>query len=194
MTRILTFALLLAVAVGAACGGKGKAVAPTTTTTQPAGSGSEQAAPGGEHGNLRPELNAFHELLAPLWHAPAGAQRIADTCAAIDRFKAAADAVGKSTPPVQTNADSWTKATRALVAAVDDLAAACAAKADAKFEAAFAKVHDAFHALMKQAQTAADASGAGAGSDKPGAGSGGGNGSGSAKPPAPQGHDHDHKH
>jgi hypothetical protein len=171
MMRILTFALLLA---AAACGGKDKA--PTTTmVTPPAGSGSAAHHEGGEHENLTPELNAFHDLLAPLWHATAGAQRMADTCGAIDRFKAAADAVGKATPPVPTHADAWTTATRALVAAVDELAAACTAKSDAKFEAAFKKVHEAFHALMEQAQAA-----------------GGGNKSGAGSNAAP--HEHQHSH
>ncbi len=191
MTRILTFALLLA---AAGCGGKDKAAGPTTTTPQPGtGSGAEHqgedSGAAGEHGKLTPELNAFHDLLAPRWHAAAGAQRIADTCGAIDQFKAAAAAVGKSTPPVATNADTWTTATRALDAAVEDLAAACSAKADAKFEAAFVKVHDAFHKLMRQAKAAGGGDKSGAG---PGDQSGQGSAAGSGKATSPDGHDHKH--
>lgn len=175
MTRILTFALLLA---AAACGGKDKG--PTTTTTNQTGTGSgggEHHEGGSQHENLPPELNAFHDLLAPRWHAAAGSQRMADTCSAIDQFKAAADAVGKATPPVPTNADTWTTATRALVAAVIELEDACVSKANGKFEAAFTKVHEAFHALMEQAEAAG-------GGDKSGSGAGNQAGSGA--------HEHSH--
>lgn len=163
MTRILTFALLL---FGAACGGKDKAPATATMahegSAHPEGAGSGS---GDEHANLPPELSAFHDLLAPRWHAAAGPQRMSDTCSAVAQFKSEADAVAKATPPVSANADTWTKATRALVAAVADLDAACSAKSDAKFEAAFAKLHEAFHALMSQSAAAG-------GGDKSGSGSG----------------------
>jgi hypothetical protein len=159
MTRFLTFALLLAVA---SCGGKDKG----STTTKVGSEGGHHE--GRDHENLTPELNAFHDLLAPRWHAAAGAQRIADTCSAIEPFKAAADSIGKSTPPVPTHADSWTTATRALVGTLDELAGVCAAKADATFDAAFTKVHEAFHELMRQANAAGGGgqSGAGAGAGR----------------------------
>lgn len=150
MKPTLTLAWLFAAAIG--CGGKDKP-APTTTQTQTQthehheGSGEAE-----HHANLPPELKAFHDLLAPRWHAEKGQQRITDTCAARDELKAAADAVAKATPPVATNADTWTNATRALVAAVDDLIQVCTVKGANDFEAVFAKVHDAFHALLAQTE------------------------------------------
>ena len=151
MTRTLTLAFLMAVA---ACGGKDKGAATTTTTEQRTGSGEHGGEHAGqEHHELTPELKAFHDILSPLWHTPEGApQRITDTCAAIERLTMEADAVAKATPPVPANADTWTAGTRALVTAVAALENECTAKNPGRFEVAFAKVHDAFHALMAQAE------------------------------------------
>ena len=151
MTRTLTLAFLFAVA---ACGGKDKGTS-TTPTTATDGSGSAAAtgsgAVEGEHGELSPEMKAFHDLLAPLWHAPQGPERIANTCGAIEQFKSAANAIATATPPLAANADTWTTGTRALVSAVDELGAACKAAGVGRIETAFTAVHEAFHALMQQA-------------------------------------------
>jgi hypothetical protein len=145
MMRTLTFALLVAAA--AACGGKDKAAPATSTTT----SGPHGSAPEGDHVGMSAEMTRFHDVLRPRWHADAGPQRVTDTCAAIPQFKAEADAIAQATPPREAHADTWTTATRALVAAVDELATACAGGDSAGFEDAFRKVHDAFHALMAAA-------------------------------------------
>jgi hypothetical protein len=105
----------------------------------------------GEHDDMSPELKKFHDVLAPLWHAEKGAKRTADTCAAVAEFQTDAGAIGKTTPPPSTNADTWTAGTRALVAAVGKLADACKANDAAKFEIAFSEVHEAFHSLMGMA-------------------------------------------
>jgi len=144
MKRTLTFALLVAIA---ACGGKDKPATTTPVAEHHEGSGEAE-----EHENLTPELKAFHDLLAPLWHAEKGPKRTSDTCAAREQFKAAADAVAKATPPVPANADTWTAGTRALVAAVADLDHQCTVAGSGDFEGVFAKVHEAFHALMEQGE------------------------------------------
>jgi hypothetical protein len=185
MTRTLTFALLLA---AAACGGKGKAASgPTTSGGSADHAGDHQGGDEEMHDSLSPEMKAFHDLLAPLWHADKGPKRLADTCAAVPQLKTSADAVAKATPPIPTNADTWTTGTRALVAAVGELETACKGKNEAATEAAFAKVHDTFHGLMKQAnaQGGGDRSGAGAGKG-PGHEHAPGSGSGSGS------HDHHH--
>jgi hypothetical protein len=149
MIRNLCLVFVLA---AAACGGKKSTPATTTTTTQPAEGHEEHAAgEGAEHENLTPELKTFHDLLAPLWHAEKGPQRMKDTCAAVPQFKTNADAVGKATPPTKANADTWTTATRALVASVNGLETACKTNDAAKFDAAFHEVHESFHRLMEQA-------------------------------------------
>jgi hypothetical protein len=145
MMRTLTFALLVA---AAACGGKDKAAPAMSTTT----SGPHGSAPGADHhAGMPAEMTRFHDVLRPRWHADAGPQRTTDTCAAVPQFKAEADAIAQATPPREAHADTWTTATRALVAAVDELATACAANDSSTFEGAFRKVHDAFHALMAAA-------------------------------------------
>lgn len=174
MLRTLTVTLLLA----AACGGKDKAAPGTTTTTATLpGDGTHEGAD--HHAGMPAEMTRFHEVLRPNWHAEAGATRMTSTCAAIPQFQTESEAVAKATPHIAANADTWTASTRALVAAVADLAAACKSTAVEPFEAAFTRVHDAFHALMKQASSAGEGGGGSDGGSK-----------GSAAPA--QGHSHDH--
>ena len=142
---------LVFVLAAAACGGKKSAPATTTTTTQPSEPGGAHEGHEMEHEGMSAEMTRFHDILRPLWHAAQGPKRMPDTCAAIGELRTAADAIAKSTPPTQANADTWTSGTRALVAAVNDVEAACKTTDTAKFEAAFTKLHDAFHALMTAA-------------------------------------------
>ena len=52
-------------------------------------------------------------------------------------------------PPRGTNADVWTTGTKQLVAAVGALDTTCQTKDGAGFDAAFARVHASFHALLE---------------------------------------------
>lgn len=123
--------------------------------------GSHHAAPAasGESNEMKqmemhmtPEMRAFHDVLAPRWHAPAGPQRVKDTCAAVGDLGKDADAIAKATPPRTANADTWTAATRQLVAAVGELAQVCGqGEQPAGFDDTFGKVHAAFHALLAAA-------------------------------------------
>jgi hypothetical protein len=112
---------------------------------------AEPAAAPTQKQTLPPELEKFHAVLEPHWEATPGAQRMKDSCAALPDFQADANDIAKATPPVGANADTWTTATKQLVDAVADLDAACQTIDPAQFDAAFAKVHDAFHALMTAA-------------------------------------------
>ena len=145
MIRSLSLAIALS---AAACGGKKTAPATATTTTQPAEAGEEHKEP---HAGMPAEMTKFHDVLAPRWHSEKGPQRMKDTCAALPEFKNAADAIAKATPPEKANADTWTAGTRALVDSVAGLEPPCKANDTAKFEAAFHKVHESFHALMAAA-------------------------------------------
>lgn len=142
MIRAVIFLALVA------CGGKqtAPAAAPVEHTGDHGHAGSGE---GMEHEAMAPELKPFHDLLAPRWHAAAGAQRTKDTCDAVPQFQAEADTIGKTTPPRSAHADTWTTGTRALVDAVAGLASVCKANDEAKFGAAFEKVHESFHALME---------------------------------------------
>ncbi len=145
MKRI-AFVILLA-----ACGSK-----QPPTANGAVGSGSNAAEQKAEHEEMMktmpPEMGKFHDVLAPRWHAQQGPQRMTDTCAALPDFHANADALAKATPPTTANADTWTNGTRGLVDAVAALDTTCKSNDAAQFEAAFSKVHDAFHALMEAAK------------------------------------------
>ena len=134
-----------------ACGGKKSAPATTTTATptttaQPEGSGHMD-----EHEGMPPELAKFHEVLAPRWHAEKGPKRMKDTCAALPEMQTDANAIAKATPPKSTNADTWTKGTRALLDGLSMLDASCKANDSVKFEASFERVHNAFENLAAAA-------------------------------------------
>ena len=108
---------------------------------------------GGEHHEaLPPALDAFHEILAPLWHAEAGEERTDRTCSAMDSFRTRAEAVRSSPPPPAAESDSagWQSAADALGGSVDALAAACAADGRPAFAESFERVHEAFHALVER--------------------------------------------
>ena len=138
----------------AACGGGKKSAPDTTTTTQPgdgSGSGAEGEPGDGHHHEMPAEMTKFHDVLSPRWHAAKGPQRMTDTCAAMPELRSTGDALAKATPPTKANADTWTTGTRALMDSIGDLEATCKANDATKFEAAFHKVHESFHALMAAA-------------------------------------------
>jgi len=80
---------------------------------------------------------SFHEVLAPLWHAEEGPQRVTDTCNAVPEMQLRAQAVADA------NKD---QASATLVSAVAALGADCAA-GRAAFQENFTAVHEAFHAV-----------------------------------------------
>jgi hypothetical protein len=149
MIRVLGLVVLLA-----ACGSNKPLFAPADKVPAGSGSGSGSAANEAaekheEMATMPPAVKKFHDVLAPRWHQEQGDKRTSDTCSALPDFDSGAEAIAKATPPTTANADTWTTATKALVDAVHGLDTACASKTD--FEAAFAKVHDAFHALLAAA-------------------------------------------
>ncbi len=86
------------------------------------------------HPAFPPDIDAFHAVLAPLWHAEPGAARDRDTCAQADTMAGLAGAIGSGDA-------------RALRAAVGALRRQCRERPGAA-EPALAKVHDAFHRLI----------------------------------------------
>ena len=138
--------VLLAIAVAAAtaaCGGKSKP-ADSTVTSQPAGN------PGEEHEHSFPaEMGAFHDKLAPLWHADSGQARIDETCAATGELDALAAGVKNGAVPAGADPATYGERADALVASVVKLSAACGSADRATFDADFGGVHSAFHALIE---------------------------------------------
>jgi len=116
--------IALALAVATACGGN------KDSDSKPEADHHEH-----EMENMSPALARFHDLLAPLWHAPPGTARVQSTCEAIGDFKKRAADV----PNAQD-----------LTAAIGELEKVCIAKgSDKDFDAAFGKVHDAFHHALE---------------------------------------------
>lgn len=97
------------------------------------GHGHEEG-PGHKHGKMSPALHDFHEVLAPAWHATPGEERVKKSCdsssALAEKAKATSDAE--------------------LVAAVGEVAKACAETGRTRVESAMKTVHDRFHVLIKE--------------------------------------------
>lgn len=130
---VLSFALL------AACG-------PAKTDTTPPHAEEKH-----DHGDLPPEVEAFHEVLSPRWHAEKNEARVKDTCDAGGEFSARADALVQLAPPKGADPARWTSTTQELREAVTALDAACKSGDAAAFEPAFHRVHEGFHAVMEAA-------------------------------------------
>jgi hypothetical protein len=108
--------------------------------------GSDEA---DEMAAMPPELQKFHAVLAPRWHAKHGPERMADTCGALTEFHADADAITAAAAPAGHDADAWSAGGKQLADAVAALDAACKAHDAAGFEPAFARVHERFHGLLE---------------------------------------------
>jgi hypothetical protein len=135
---VLSLSLVATLAALAACGGA--PAAPATPTGAEAGEHRhhDHDGKGKEHDDsAQPApVRAFHEALAPLWHADKGPERVVKTCAQAPALKAKAEAT--------SDAD--------LVAATAALVAECDKAGRPDFEARFAAVHERFHALSKHAE------------------------------------------
>lgn len=149
-------AVALAVAL-TACGASEPAPAqPSTATPAPTEAAAPVAPdPGQAHheegGHDFPAaVTAFHDVMAPKWHAEAGEQRQTDTCGAIASFKESAAKIGSDPVPEKAAAQegAWHNAVADLNIAIGSLEAACAADGRAGFGAAFHQLHESFHALV----------------------------------------------
>lgn len=125
--------LLLSVLLGA-CGSS----QPAAETTPPPKADEHEGHE--EHGDMPAEVQAFHDVLAPLWHAPEGAERTAKTCdstGALEEKAVAIEAV-------------WKTEGKELHDSVKALAEECARDGRPEFQTRFAAVHTAFHALAER--------------------------------------------
>lgn len=121
-----------------ACGGSKE---PAATGGEHHEHGKEHGKEHGEHGEhhkeeskLPPAVREFHQVLAPLWHAEKGPDRVASTCAKAPTLKEKATATGDA----------------ALIAATTELVAECAKDGRPQFDARFTAVHEKFHALAER--------------------------------------------
>jgi hypothetical protein len=110
----------------AACGGG------TTTATVETNTAHE-------HEGMSPEVEAFHEVLAPLWHQDPGPGRGQAACAASADLNTRAEAVAAAQPGDES---------AALVSRAHALAETCANDPGVA-EGALGELHEAFHALIE---------------------------------------------
>lgn len=89
---------------------------------------------GGEHGALPPALEAFHAVLAPVWHGGTGAPRVEKACTNAKALQEKASPTGDGE----------------LAAATAALDAACATPGRPEVEAKLTVVHERFHALAER--------------------------------------------
>jgi hypothetical protein len=88
----------------------------------------------GEEPGAKDSIDAFHDVLAPLWHAADTPERTENTCKALPKLERLSQDVGDAP----------------LVESVQALAAECLGDRTA-FKPKFSSVHDAFHAAMDKA-------------------------------------------
>lgn len=88
------------------------------------------------HHDFAKDVNAFHAVLAPLWHAQPGPERSRNVCAQAAQLASLAAEV--------RSGDA-----KALVASVAALQQRCQAK-PAEIDAAFFDVHEAFHHVAER--------------------------------------------
>jgi hypothetical protein len=123
-----------------ACGGSSPSPASPHAEHEEHGGHEEhedhEAAEHHDEGAQSPAVHAFHEALAPLWHADKGPERVTKTCAQAgalhDKAVATKDAE--------------------LVAATTALVTECEKEGRPEFEARFAAVHESFHGAAKRSK------------------------------------------
>ena len=103
----------------------------------------------GEHAELPPTVSAFHDVLAPAFHADPGPGRAQAACDAHETFDERAAAVRDAGAPEGADADAYAQAAAGLVAASAELTRVCGEGTEGA-EAALDSLHDAFHAVVEQ--------------------------------------------
>jgi hypothetical protein len=141
--RTIFCSLILAVA---ACGGASKSEIeePAGGSSEPIGN-EEATHEEHQHPELTAEMHAFHDVLAPLWHASTP-DRQATTCDSAGTLLALGEDIQDAPNPGADEA-AWGEAVKRLMLSVVTLMDGC--KAGGDFEAHFGAVHDAFHGLME---------------------------------------------
>jgi copper(I)-binding protein len=108
---------------------------------------SEQANPEQHaHGAQGSTVEAFHDVLSPLWHAPESDKRTADVCAAAASMRTLSQRMTTEAAPAGAK-QGYAAATKALDTSVVALQQACTAKAGVP--TSFAALHHAFHGVAE---------------------------------------------
>lgn len=86
------------------------------------------------HHHFAKDVDAFHAVLAPVWHASPGPERLPNACAKVGELERLANDIRS------TNAAK-------LVASIATMKTACQGKGDV--DGSFHAVHEAFHHLIR---------------------------------------------
>lgn len=138
MSRFLAVAFVLA----AACGGKSTPATSTIEHADHMGQGHD------EHGAMPPEVVAFHDRLAPLWHAAPGPERTTGACDAMGDFNQLIANLEKAPAPPTVESALWSERVAGLHTALSEFGIDCVEHDAAGFDAKFETMHNAFHALI----------------------------------------------
>ncbi|MEZ4401150.1 MAG: hypothetical protein R3B06_14085 [Kofleriaceae bacterium] len=142
MKRLAVVALF----VVAACGGKSKTSSVEHADPMMHADGDGMMKEG--HPTMPPAVNAFHDNLAPLWHAEAGPQRVTDACGKSGEMDQQLEEVEGAGAPEGVDAAAWTDKVTGLRTAWAAFSDDCVSTEGANFDATFGAAHDAFHALI----------------------------------------------
>lgn len=150
--RTILASLLITAVASFGCGGKSKSEMTDPCKDMPMdGDHHEEMHEGEEHAEpeLTPEMARFHDVLAPLWHAEAGPQRVDDTCEASGHMLDLSNDIQKAPTPEGADETAWIEAVQTLMIDITHLQDACPqVPGGVTFDDAFTNVHESFHALM----------------------------------------------
>lgn len=143
---------LLAAVFVLGCGGKNPPPS-TASTTAPNPTMSPKPEP---PETIEAHIDGYHTLLAARWHMPVGPDRMKGTCGEIDKFRSASGKVSGSLRAHPKAGIETTAAALQLERTIADLEAACGGTDQVAFDAAFGKLHDAFHKVHEMFGKKAD--------------------------------------
>ena len=92
-------------------------------------------------------LDAFHDMLAPLWHA-VGPTRMQQVCGSHSELSTRVAAVRKAGSPGDLDQSAWNASLQKIEKSLAAMKGPCGGSDTTKFESAFADVHWAFHDYM----------------------------------------------
>lgn len=110
---------------------------------------AEQGSPqqhGGHH-DFPEAVDGFHNVMAPLWHAPGGEQRQQDICTQYPALITQWKNIHAAASPADVDAAQWAKAVDNLHKVLSPIEQLCAENLNPEYM--FANVHHGFHELVR---------------------------------------------
>lgn len=121
--------------------------------TKPVAKPPAAPSPEREHGHptLPPTLEAFHNVLSPVWHATPGPDRVSAACVQTATLTTYATALVTEPAPAEAagKSDVWKVRTTALASQVGSLTSACNVEGQPDVETRLGALHEAFHSVSE---------------------------------------------